>query len=134
MVGGMSIRIRAITLRRWCIGLVAVLPLATFAQAVQDPTRPPVFEAVAADEGTAAVSLNRLTSIVRPKSGRAYAVIDGNVVHQGEAVSGGRLAKINESTVELRTDGGREVLSLTPGIDKTISKLPSNHSTRRPTP
>ena len=105
--------------------LMTALPAIGLAEVLPDPTRPThVIEGAVAAESMG----NRLSSIVRPQQGRAYAVIDGRIVHVGEKVGDAKLVRIQESSVELRSAEGSETLSLTPGIDKS-TVMPTSRKT-----
>lgn len=90
-----------------------VVPLA------DDPTRPPE-GMVAADGSMASANSVGLTSVMLPKKGgRASAIIDGQLVVVGGTVRDSTLVKVSESSVVLEGASGREVLYLTPDVEKT---------------
>lgn len=83
-----------------------------------DPTRPP--EGIVGTDGSVsgAVSVG-LTSVMMPKKGgRASAIIDGQLVVIGGAVRDATLVKVSESSVVLEGQSGREILYLTPDVEK----------------
>lgn len=86
------------------------------AQDLPDPTRPPT----AFDAGPAApAAATGLQSIIRRQGGKPAAVINGTYVEQDGRIGTARLVAVGEDSVILEGDGGREVLYLTPGIEKT---------------
>lgn len=91
----------------------------TAAAQVPDPTRPA--DTPMADGASAGTdnSLGLQAIIVRPGKGRSTALIAGQTVHIGSKVGEQRVVKIAENEVVLQGDKGREVLRLTPAIQKT---------------
>ena len=90
---------------------------------VPDPTRPAI-GATAPDAagGVAAPAESGVqTVIVRPE-GKSAAVINGKYVEVGGKVGEKRVLEINESEVVLKGESGREVIKVTPAIDKTMTK------------
>jgi len=84
------------------------------AQALQDPTKPPVAATPVAAGPAAAVSGPQLQSILigRAAGGRHLAVIDGETVRPGDSFHGAKVARIGENEVELVRGGERQVLRL----------------------
>ena len=97
--------------------LLACLALAhapVSAQALLDPTRPPVgMDRGAADAGAADAG-PRLQSVLiaRHAGGRHIAVIDGETVRLGETFKGSRVARVSADQVVLVRGAERQVLRL----------------------
>jgi MSHA biogenesis protein MshK len=111
---------QAVTLLR-VVSLALLLPaLATQAQGVPDPTRPPAAlnaPPTAAGGGTlvraesAQPQLQSILVSLRP-GGRRVAVIDGKTVRQGERVGGALVVAIGPSEVVLRRGSQTQTLKL----------------------
>ena len=90
---------------------------------VADPTRPAV--ALMTQESAGGVAAppesGVQTVIVRPK-GKSAAVINGQYVEVGGKLGDKRVLKISESEVVLLGEGGREVMKVTPDIEKVPVK------------
>lgn len=83
-----------------------------------DPTRPPA--GIADAEGSSAAVSSGLTTVMLPRKGKPAAVIDGQLVPLGGTVRGARLVKVSENFVVLEGEQGRELLYLTPDIEKKV--------------
>lgn len=83
---------------------------------VPDPTRPP--DAEAAGSAAAAAADSGVQTVILRRGGKSAAVIDGQYVEIGGKVGDKRVLKISESEVVLKGPGGREVLKVTPAVDK----------------
>jgi hypothetical protein len=123
-------------MRRAIAIALSLLSLSAVAQ-VPDPMRP-------ADTPIAdGSSLNTYNSsglqaiVVRPGKRRSTALIAGQTVHLGSKVGEKRVVKIIENEVTLQGNDGREVLRLTPSIQKTpVAKKPraaTHHVKQLPT-
>jgi hypothetical protein len=91
---------------------------------VPDPTRPA--GAVMAPEVTSGVAVAAVASgvqtvILRP-NGKSAAVINGKYVTVGDKLGDKRVLTISESEVVLKGESGREVIKVTPAIEKTKAK------------
>lgn len=110
-----------------------LLSLTATAQ-VPDPTRPA--DTPLADGASAGTdnSLGLQAIIRRPGKGRSTALIAGQTVHIGSKVGEQRVVKIAENEVTLQGDKGREVLRLTPAIQKTPAAKPraATHHVKQP--
>lgn len=88
------------------------------AASVGDPTRPPASfldgASAAIDEGGL-----RLQSVLSPRSGKATAIISGQMVRVGERIGEARLVRLSETEAVLRGPRGVERLFLTPEVNKT---------------
>ena len=104
----------------FCLGMVVA---ASAAAQVPDPTRPA--GAVAAPEqggvGAQPVASGVQTLILRSE-GKSAAVINGQYVEVGGKLGDKRVVKISDSEVVLLGAGGREVIRLTPAIEKVQVK------------
>lgn len=88
-----------------------------------DPTRPALLEGAAAGGTTELTTAEAgLQSILRPHGGKPAALINGRLVELGGRVGEARLVKIGEDHVVLRGPSGREVLRLTPAVDKKVTR------------
>jgi MSHA biogenesis protein MshK len=87
---------------------------------VPDPTRPPVGQD-SADGAAAPVNSGIQTVILRP-GGKSAAVINGQYLRVGDKFGDKRVLKISESEVVLKGESGREVLKVTPAIEKVSVK------------
>ena len=84
-----------------------------------DPTRPPAaMMATEANTGAAvAVESGVQTVILRP-GGKSAAVINGKYVQVGAMIGDKQVLKISENEVVLKGASGREVIKVTPAIEK----------------
>jgi MSHA biogenesis protein MshK len=98
--------------------LMLCAPGVTQAQAV-DPTRPAIDTGIAVPAGLADASATTgLQSIIQRRNGKPAALINGVVVELGGKVDDARLVKIGDDFVVLRGSMGKEILRLTPGVEK----------------
>jgi len=90
---------------------------------VPDPTRPAgaAMTPDAAGGVVAPVESGVQTVILRP-GGKSAAVINGQYVEVGGKLGDKRVVKISESEIVLTGEGGREVIKVTPSIDKVPTK------------
>ncbi len=98
-------------------GLMGVAP--AFAQ-VPDPTRP-AGSLLAPDAGggaAAPVESGVQTVILRHGGRKSAAVINGQYVEVGGMLGDKRVLKITESEIVLKGESGREVIKVTPAIEK----------------
>jgi MSHA biogenesis protein MshK len=85
---------------------------------VPDPTRPAgVLMPDAAGAAVAPVESGVQTVILRP-GGKSVAVVNGQHVAVGGKLGDKRVVKITESEVVLKGESGREVIKVTPDIEK----------------
>lgn len=98
--------------------LLGVLVSSALAQ-MSDPTRPALDEsATNTASGIAAPFSTGLQTIIRRKGARPAAIINGEYVELGAQVGESRLTAIGEDSVVLSGPGGKEILAMTPGIEK----------------
>ena len=99
---------------------------------MSDPTRPPTSMDVAPVDGVAQdAGPAGLQTIIRRKGAKPLAVINGETVALGGKVGEQRVVKITETEVVLDGPAGREVLSMTPGVEKklVVKKVPRQKRT-----
>lgn len=104
---------------RVCIVAACTLAAgAAFAQALQDPTRPPasLMASVNGAQGSAAPDGPQLQSILiaRTPGGRHVAVIDGETVRPGDSFRGAKVERMTQTEVVLSKGGKKQVLRLFP--------------------
>lgn len=90
-----------------------------FAQ-VPDPTRPPAGQDPA--DGVAPPADSGIQTVILRPGGKSAAVINGQYLRVGDKFGDKRVLKISESEVVLQGGNGREVLKLTPAIEKVSVK------------
>jgi len=119
-------------MRRAIAIALSLLSLSAVAQ-VPDPMRPadtPIADSIDNRSGLQAI-------IMRPGKRRSTALIAGQTVRLGSKVGEKRVVKIIENEVTLQGDDGREVLRLTPSIQKIpVAKKPraaTHHVKQLPT-
>jgi len=112
-------------------GRVCLLLLAGFAgmgpagAQVPDPTRPPAVVMTPEPSGGVIVPTESGVQavIVRPKGkGKSSAVINGQYVEVGDKLGDKKVLKIAESEVVLQGEGEREIMKVTPDIEKVPVK------------
>lgn len=97
--------------------------------------RPPIVaaeSAPASSEGLPPPS--GLQTIITGKGRKPMAIINGIAVGIGDKVGEDRLVKLSETQAVLQGPGGREILYLTPGVEKMDSLIhqPSAEQNRQP--
>jgi len=109
------------------IPAVLAFPASCFGQSdisLSDPTRPPPVAVEAAPatsaEGTPPPS-GGLQTIILGRGRKPMAVINGITVGLGDKVGESRLVKLSETQAVLQGPGGREILYLTPGVERMES-------------
>lgn len=84
-----------------------------------DPTRPAdVPAAPALGPGTAPAIASGIQTVILRPGGKSVAVINGQHLEVGARVGDKRVVKISESEVVLKGPSGREIIKLTPDIEK----------------
>lgn len=112
------------------ISLFTLLLLVTpvLSQMLRDPTQPPAaYTTSGADLNMAEpekgeVKIPVLQSIVRRHGARPVAMINGQMVRLGGKVDDWTVVRINESDVMLKGVGGKEVLMISPEVEKKPAK------------
>lgn len=84
---------------------------------IADPTRPPSGFGERAAEAPPAPPL-RVSSIFLMGK-QPYAILDGRVVRIGDRLEAGRISKIDETGILLKTPAGPRQLKLLPDVEKT---------------
>lgn len=117
--------------------LTYVLPILLFASGalqaqVADPTRPAIDTGSTTGTAvTAGSTVAGLQSIIQRKNGKPAALINGTVVELGGKVGEARLVRIGDDFVELRGTMGKEVLRLTPDVEKKAAKKDKRREVER---
>jgi hypothetical protein len=92
-----------------------------FAQ-VPDPTRP-AGSLLTPEGGSASAPVESgVQTVILRRGGKSAAVINGHYVEVGGMVGDKRVLKITESEVVLKGESGREVIKVTPAIEKVPAK------------
>jgi len=105
--------------------LAVCAPLAA-AQALRDPTRPPLNFGRTGEGGTVSRSRDAewvLQSVLLSPE-RRYAIINGEVLGLGGSVAGAELVAIREGEVTLRTGGALRTVRLFPDVDMHSEAVP----------
>ena len=90
--------------------------------ATADPMRPPAWASstnVDTTENAVQVEQFKLQQILRSDD-RLLAIVNGKVLEKGQKVSGAKVLRISENSVELKIGSRKKVLLLTPGIKDII--------------
>lgn len=106
------------TARIFVAAACTLVAAGAFAQALQDPTRPPasLMAGASGSSGPVAPEGPHLQSILiaRSPGGRHVAVIDGETVRPGDSFKGARVERMTQSEVVLSKGGKKQVLKLFP--------------------
>jgi len=105
--------------RTFCLLIftASLLPFAAqAAETLRDPTRPPAVLYVP-DDG-AGIETGPVLQSVLISQGRRTAVISGRSVKVGDRFDDGRVIRINETDVVLKTGSGLQTLKLFPDVEK----------------
>jgi MSHA biogenesis protein MshK len=111
--------------------LALCAPLAA-AQALRDPTRPPLIFGRTGDGGMMGRSRDAewvLQSVLLSPE-RRYAIINGEVLTLGGSVAGAELIAIREGEVTLRAGGALRTVRLFPDVDVHSEAVPRNAQDR----
>lgn len=105
-----------------CLVVAMLSPVIAVAEELPDPTRPPVIIALPTivESGAADNQPAELRSIIISKTRRA-AIIGNETVELGGKHGDARLVEVNEGGVVLKSEQGRQVLTLFPDV-KMISR------------
>lgn len=116
------------TLLRIALALALVAPpAARSAQAMSDPTRPPVGFFTPDDSSEAARRPVVQSIIITPQ--RRSAIIDGERVELRGKYGDAEVIQITETEVVLRSAAGIEALKMYPGVDKAVRRAESSRAT-----
>lgn len=110
MAGGLM-RYLSILLALICVAAASTL---ASAQALRDPTRPPGAGARGTSQKPESSGWHLQSVLISPE--RRYAIINGEVVAVGGAVSGAQLLAVAPEQVTLRTSAGVRVVQLYPDV------------------
>lgn len=90
---------------------------------VPDPMRPPAF-LIAPDAigGAAPPAESGVQTVIVRRKGKSSAVINGQYVETGGKLGDKRVLRISENEVVLQGESGREVMKVTPDIEKMPMK------------
>ena len=112
--------------------LAVCVPLAA-AQALRDPTRPPVIFGRTGDGGIIKRSRDAewvLQSVLLSPE-RRYAIINGEVLSLGGSVAGAELVAIREGEVTLRAGGALRTVRLFPDVDMHSEAVPQSRQPKQ---
>ena len=104
-------RVYALVLLIWVGSVAAADP--------GDPTRPPPGFNLQAESEEAPREAPLVVNTLFLMGTRPYALVDGQVVRVGDRLEAGRVVKINEYGVWLKTSTGSRQLKLLPEVQKT---------------
>lgn len=89
---------------------------------VPDPTRPAGMSLTPEGGEFAAPVESGVQTVILRRGGKSAAVINGQYVEAGGMVGDKRVLKITESEVVLKGESGREVIKVTPAIEKVPAR------------
>lgn len=120
------LRLRAVP----AVGAWLMASICAHAEPLPDPTRPaPGFGSETPGAVGAPVAVGEtgpvLQTVILPRKGKPKAMIGGELVSLGGRYGDQKLVKVSEREVVLEGPRGREVLTLTPGIEKKNVKRSS---------
>ena len=108
-------------------GLTTLASVQVAAQALPDPTRPPMAApeatGVAGSAEAAAVTGPVLQSVILRLGAKPVALIGGEWVALGGTYAGAKLIKVTEAAVVLKGPNGIETLKMTPAAAKAIAPI-----------
>lgn len=95
-----------------------------------DPTRPPDELTIKPEvspekDGKPALAKSGLQTIISRKGAKPMAVINGEIVYLGGMVGDARLVRLGEMEVELDGPNGKEVMRMTPSVEKKMILQPN---------
>lgn len=103
----------------WLLGLLLACTLPLQAADMADPMRPPSGFGEHAAAATAPREAPLQVGGVFLMGKQSYAIIDGQVARVGDRLEAGRIGKIDEAGVWLKTATGTRQLKLLPDVAKT---------------
>jgi len=104
--------------------LAALASGAVWAQALNDPMRPPAAIAAEAESGGSAADGPVLQSVMITPTLKA-AIISGEMVKLGGKFGDAKLVKVSESEVVLKSGEETQVLKMYPGVEKRANVQPA---------
>lgn len=104
---------------RWILAaLWAGMAASSLADMPRDPTQPPAgINAAGTNTGTAAGTQIQSITI---SGNRRYAMINGITMKPGDTISEGRIVKITENSVIVKSANGLTTLKMFPDVDKHV--------------
>lgn len=115
--------------RSLAVILLAVPAAFALAQVAADPTRPPdsmtlpgIIVPGAVGTGLTAPAAGPVLQSILIADTHAEAIISGKVVRTGDQIAIGKIVKISDSEVTVRTNAGLQTLKLFPGIEKRYAE------------
>lgn len=108
---------------------MALGPTAAAGQLVSDPMRPPEGIETKAPETVLEAGPVLQSVVIAP--GHRAAIINGQLVRQGEKYGDSVLVKVAENEVVLRSGGETQVLKLYAGVDKRVAAPVAKKAPRR---
>jgi hypothetical protein len=110
--------------QRLATGVLLACVFPAWAADLGDPTRPPAGFSEQPQAVDAPREAPLLVSSVFLMARKPYALVDGQAVRVGDKLEAGRVTKIDETGVWLKTANGMRQLRLLPDVKKT----PASHS------
>jgi MSHA biogenesis protein MshK len=102
--------------------MLAFAAAAGYAQALQDPMRPPGFAASSAADSAVSFPLGPVLQSTLLSNGRRIAMIDGKPMKIGDKIGDARILAIDPASVTLREGRTTRVLELFHGVQVTNPK------------
>ena len=99
------------------------------AEILPDPTRPATEAGLTGTAPTAASGPVLQSVMIRP--GQRTAMINGQLLAEGERFGDAKLVKISEGEVILVGPEGRQTLKLFPGVEKQLARPPQDETRKR---
>lgn len=125
MKHGQATRLAWLAVPAWLVCCAAPLSAAEIA----DPTRPPSGIGAQPREVHAEAPLRVDSLFLMGKA--SYAIVDGRVVRVGDRLDAGRIDRIDESGVRLRTASGPRQLKLLPAVKKTPTGMSKDNKVEK---
>lgn len=105
-------------MRPYVFVLAGIVGAGSVLAQVPDPTRPAGALMTPETGSVAAPVESGVQTVILRHGGKSAAVINGQYVAVGDKLGDKRVMKISESEVVLKGEGGREVIKVTPAIEK----------------
>lgn len=99
----------------------ACIATASGAAITQDPTQPPLTLTAPGSQGSrASAPASSMIQSITLRGGQHYAMINGAMVKAGDTVSEGRIVRITDNAVVVRSPTGLTALKIFPDVDKRL--------------